>query len=371
MFRLILKRLSRSRAPLFSALLGICCVACASAWRIGADPIQIADQEVLIYWDSENGVEHFVRRATFDSPSLPEDFGFIVPTPTQPKLSEAPDQIFNELGDTIKPEVKTVRSRRTSFMPLSLAFLEQGIGCGRVDSSGRSAGFDGIKVLDRAIVGGYEAVVLRAAEVDSLLAWLEGNGYDARPELREWLEPYIAKQWIITAFKYAVNPELSSDALSRPAVCMSFETDRPFFPYRVPADQRVRPGWGSLLRLYFAGDARVDGQFEAGEEREWSARMPFSNRVENAAEFLDGVGGMDGQDAAFPGSVWLSAFEDRTWPSGAEDLYFSASDDTAAVVPPPIIREQVTYVRFPLDVLLCVFIFGGGLLRQMLRGRTK
>ena len=60
---------------------------CCTAWRAGEDAVQIAAQDVLVVWNAEKQIEHFVRRANFESETAPEDFGFLVPTPTQPKLS--------------------------------------------------------------------------------------------------------------------------------------------------------------------------------------------------------------------------------------------------------------------------------------------
>ncbi|MCI0379073.1 MAG: hypothetical protein L0215_15805 [Gemmataceae bacterium] len=54
-------------------------------------PVQFADQAVIIYWDAANKIEHFVRKASFQAKT--KDFGFIVPTPTQPTLAEAKNSI--------------------------------------------------------------------------------------------------------------------------------------------------------------------------------------------------------------------------------------------------------------------------------------
>ena len=51
-----------------------------------------------------------------------------------------------------------------------------------------------------APVAGYDAVVLKATDAQALRDWLEKHGYDARPAVTTWLEPYIKDGWIITAF---------------------------------------------------------------------------------------------------------------------------------------------------------------------------
>ena len=327
-------------------------LACCTAWRAGQEPVRIAAQEVLIVWDEETKTEHFIRRANFQAGKPPKDFGFLVPTPTQPKLQEVPDQIFQRLGELIKPKVEVKKTTRISFMPLLLRPLTATLGSKSAESANLRGG---VEILDRAIVGGYEAVVLRAAHTDELLKWLELNEYDARPALRDWLTPYVKKEWIITAFKYAAEEKGAPPSLSRASVCMSFQTEEPFFPYRVPSDIRVRPENGSLLRLYFSGKERVVGTFENGNIPDWNAQTKFSNREDQVADILKHVGQLP-QSAS--SSTWLTTFEDNTWPGGADDLYFKSSPTKESLIPPPIMRADVSTIQLPLDVIGVILIAG-------------
>jgi hypothetical protein len=146
--------------------------ACCTAWRAGEEAVQIAAQDVLV-----------VRRASFESETAPEDFGFLVPTPTQPKLREVPDTVFHQLQEVIKPKVKIKKSTKFSLRPLSFSFLASLVKGGPMREGAMMKA--GVEVLDTAFVGGFEATVLRASETGALLKWLEENGYDARPELHE------------------------------------------------------------------------------------------------------------------------------------------------------------------------------------------
>jgi hypothetical protein len=333
------------RSTAFIVLLGVACLGCCPAWPPNADGVRIASQEVLIYWDAENNMEHFVRRADFNAEELPDDFGFLVPTPSQPKLSEANDELFFRLSDAIKPQVIYKETHRPNFTPLVFGnYYADSIADSAIDSRGS------VELLDTAFVGGFQASVLRASDVDALVKWLEDNGYDAREALREWLAPYIEKQWIITAFKFDCDPVARSQSLSREAVCMSFATDQPFFPYRVPTDQLAAPGKGSLLRVYYAGDSRPDANFESGGGN-WSATTKFSAEVKNASAMLAGLKSID-NPVTLPAETRLTAFEDKTWPGGTNDLYFTDSDDQSEVRPPPIIRHRRIDFPVPLDLVL-------------------
>ena len=340
----------------FSALF-IPVTACCTAWKAGERPIRIAAQEVLIVWDEENQMEHFVRRASFKAEKAPKDFGFLVPTPSQPKLHEVPDLVFSQLGDAIKPKVQIEKSTEYSFMPLAFSIFSSDETTKDSALATRSKG-QSVEVLDRAFVGGFEAAVLRASETGELIKWLEENGYNARPELQDWVTPYVEKEWIITAFKYASEPEAAASSLSRASVCLSFKTDAPFFPYRVPSDIRVKPQNGSLLRLYFAGQERVTGEFKAGPQPTWKAKVPFSSDEENLKNILEEVV-KNSPETTTPNSAWLTAFEDNTWPGGAEDLYFVPSPKKEAIVPDSIIKAEVSTMRIPLDIVLIVLFIAG------------
>src|SRR5688500_4691194 len=77
--------------------------ACAAVWREGQH-VEIVTESALIIWDAKEKRQHFIRRASFET-KVPY-FGFLVPTPTEPDLAEAPDELFTKLEDWTKPEVQ-------------------------------------------------------------------------------------------------------------------------------------------------------------------------------------------------------------------------------------------------------------------------
>ena len=60
---------------------------CASVWRPG-ETVVVAEESALILWDAAQKIQHFIRWAAFETKAA--DFGFLVPTPTQPVLAERP-----------------------------------------------------------------------------------------------------------------------------------------------------------------------------------------------------------------------------------------------------------------------------------------
>src|ERR1700722_20943413 len=69
-----------------SALLA-CCPAPPSG-----KPVVNADQTVILIWDEAAKTQHFIRQASFKSDG--DDFGFLVPTPSQPELEESGNEAF-------------------------------------------------------------------------------------------------------------------------------------------------------------------------------------------------------------------------------------------------------------------------------------
>ena len=89
--------------------------ACAPAPMRGV-VVEVASESAIIIWDAKTKTQHFIRRATFTATgkdSTPvKDFGFLVPTPSQPVLEEADDKAFDELAKITAP--KTVTEKRPS-----------------------------------------------------------------------------------------------------------------------------------------------------------------------------------------------------------------------------------------------------------------
>jgi hypothetical protein len=319
---------------------------CLAAYPAG-QPVRIADQEVLVVWDGATKTEHFVRRADFQAAGPAASFGFLVPTPTVPQLAETDGAVFDRLGQLTAPEHVRDYDVRLSLIQ-SLLPRPKSRGIGAAALSTREA-----RVVGRAHVAGYDATVLEADDPKALTDWLDQHGFDARPEITDWAKPYVDAGWKVTAFEF--NPskdDIAAATVATPAVRMTFGTDRPVFPYRVPKDNR---GGGQLLRLFYVGDeramARVDGVT-------WHATVKYAREL---GERLSGA--LIGVASASPSRArWLTVFEDSRWPGGEHDLYFEPASVQAPLLPPPIEHRSVVWL--PLDVLLPAGILVGWFLRR-------
>jgi hypothetical protein len=306
--------------------------------------VSILAEQALIVWDPAARRQHFVRRARFASDAA--DFGFLVPTPAAPELAEAPDSVFDALHEAIQPEVVTRTGPRLAPFSLLLSpfFMMRGATEGAPAGAALTAAPPRVRVLQEQRVAGYDAAVLQAEEAGALLRWLKANGYDARQELLEWARPYVERRWTVTAFKVAGG---APGSVATQAVRMSFDAERPFFPYREPAVPAASPGPARELLVHLVAPRRMDGALGSGPA--WTAAVPYSAPRRG----LEAVLAPALPAGAAMAAPWLTTFVDRASPRpGTDDLFFSDASTQQTIVPEPIVRDERTPVPLPVDLAL-------------------
>jgi hypothetical protein len=321
-------------------------------------PVVNADQTVIIIWDAATKTQYFIRKALFKSEA--DDFGFLVPTPTQPELNESGNEAFPYLQKLTEPEKKQVP--RPSG----------GMGCGCSKKEEVPGGAPPVRVLEEKDVAGFKAVVLEARSASALVGWLKDHGYAFSPEVEAWAKPYVAGGWKITALKVAKNAEgKQTKSVSAAALRMSFKTDRPLFPYREPDSKSAAETLGArsrLLRIYFLAEARYGG--ELTREVAWTGKVAWANKL-SAVERKKTLELLQLPETTGPAEWWLTEFEDP-WPyqPAPADVYFARSPTQETVKRDPIIE----YVSspWPTDVMsyaLVAVVVLPPLLQRLRRGR--
>jgi hypothetical protein len=326
-----------------------CLNACCPAFRAGAD-FRIADQRILIAWDPQTKIEHFVREAAFKGTSENDsDFGFLVPSPTQPQIEESDASVFSLLDQKIQPRIEVKDRWGVDPFPLLLSpfalMQEAQVGVGRTTDSQVPPA---VAVLQTKKVAGYEVAVLKASDANELIQWLKDNQYQARKDLEEWVLPYVEKGWVITAFKY----DSSSKRTQVGTVRISFATENPVFPYRVPKDQFIEGGKGNLLQVFVVGPGRASGSLGQSPSNEaWMrGNLRFSMPVA-PAEIEELIGAAVPRDQIKTDEpLWLTAWDDRTWPSSDKDLWFGF-DPNGEVYQQVRTVTQERSIYLPIDVL--------------------
>lgn len=140
-----------------------------------------------------------------------DKFVWIVPTPSLPKVTEAPSALFVELHEITKPNVRYDSNYKNSW--------------GLTDIFA-----DGEKVIvhSKEKIGSYEVSVLSAEGSEGLYKWLTVNKYQVPEEAKELLDWYINKNWFFTAMKIDEdnNKELHP-------IKLSFKTDNIIYPLKI------------------------------------------------------------------------------------------------------------------------------------------
>ena len=316
-------------APIVSSPSPACCPAPPSG-----KPVVNADQTVIIIWDAASKTQHFIRQASFKSEA--EDFGFLVPTPTQPELSESGNETFPFLLKLTEPETRKVP--RPSAIACS---------CSKVATE---AVRQDVKVLEEKLVAGFRAVVLEAKSANALVNWLKDHGYAFSPEIEEWAKPYVTGGWKITALKVEADKDDNErKSVDASALRMTFKTDRPLFPYREPDYKGSAEALGAnrrLLRIYFLAEARYQG--ELTKEVAWTGQVAWANKL-NSDERQKTLELLKLPATTGPAEWWLTEFEDD-WPYDVApgDVNFSRGSDQNPLKRPPII--QYVSSPWPTDV---------------------
>ncbi len=311
--------------------------ACCPAPPSG-QPVVNADQTVIIVWDAATQTQHFIRQASFKSDA--DDFGFLVPTPSPPDLEECGNDAFPFLFKLTAPETQRV-PRPSGGMSCA---------CSAPNSDPPPSA---VRVLQEKLVAGFNAVVLEADSPNALVSWLEEHGYAFSPEIEAWAKPYVESGWKITALKVSRDKDKDTDNnknMVASALRMSFQTDRPLFPYREPDYKNSAVVLGAshrLLRIYFLADARYQGGLT--DEVAWTGQVVWADKLkeEDQAKTFEllRISG-----STVPANWWLTEFEDN-WPYqvAPADVYFSQSSDQNTVARQPVIEYISTL--WPTDVV--------------------
>lgn len=347
--------------------------ACAVAPH-AKDFVSIKDEDALIVWDAENRTEHFLRRARFQHLGDGTGFGFLVPTPTQPTLTEADPSLFDALGSlTVAPIERIIHYRpRPSKPPFRLRDLVDFDKDTAVGAA--SPAPNAIAVLEEKSIAGYDAAVLKATDLDALTDWLKEHDYDYTPEMKEWLGEYVKKDWVITAFKVSVSQDRGLAALG--LVRISFETDTPFYPYREPKpnpnDPQTNVHNPRRLRLFVMAPERMDGTLGM-DGPAWPGNVKWTDQLLVAQQKIVNDK-LKVDSISKPGIWWLTEFQDDSSPRpGTDEVFLRKSADASPVHRPPQRVEETAYVDSLssnggvmidpslLFLVVMLFLVGGGL----------
>src|ERR1041384_1869235 len=190
--------------PLVAAALllapGAANAACCYFSAQNADILQPA-QKVFISWDPVKQLEAFTVQPKFEGNA--QDFGMVIPTPTQPKLHEMPRDFFKHLA--VYSILKQREFPHSKLLPMpkferALAGLGGGAGAPMEQGQAKEQRKTTIKVLEQGVVGSLDYKIIEAGRADDLYAWLKANKYSYSGD-EATLNFYVQKKWVFTVMK--------------------------------------------------------------------------------------------------------------------------------------------------------------------------
>jgi len=196
------------------------------------EPNQLA---MIVYDDM---VEKIIFQVDYEGEA--KDFAWVIPVPGYPYLFSVEDEIFYELHQLTQPP------------PSDFACgWGQGIPTPGLED-------EGVHIWEENQVGIYYTTTLSASDPNSLVNWLNSNGYAFPTEGQEILNYYVQKNWFFVAMKIQSdeivnNPEYYSGAI-QPLGVMFF-SDEIIYPLKISA--LSTPYWGTEVLIYTFSDDRV------------------------------------------------------------------------------------------------------------------
>lgn len=158
----------------------ICCPITPPEWHLRA----VGQTNFVVVDDGEISlIPNIVIRG--DAP----DFALLVPTPSVPTLQAIDSALWNEASAMTRS-----RARRSSAWD---------DGCGEDDRLVLAAdsGDEGVDIIDRQKVGAFLATILRADGAQSLIEWLDANGYAYTTDDADAFASYVDRDWVFTAMR--------------------------------------------------------------------------------------------------------------------------------------------------------------------------
>ncbi len=214
----------RVRTITIGVVLAACCVPfIASADGIIVPPpdsrIYETEQEAVIFY--EDGTEHLIVTTSFQGD--PDEFAWIIPTPSVPTIKKGSWEIFVALREiTSNAEQDLVLSGYGSTSLQAESYIDR----------------SQVTVIEQKTVGYYDLSVLEARTTEALYEWFEQNGYRYPEAGSSIIDDYIDAGWYFTAVKMTeeevgevIQNQISTgDTLP---LYLQFETDRIVYPMKM------------------------------------------------------------------------------------------------------------------------------------------
>jgi Uncharacterized protein conserved in bacteria (DUF2330) len=156
----------------------------------GRDGWVSSDVQVsYVVMDRENDRVDLIPNVRFAG--VAEGFSLVVPTPTLPTLSAAPERIWDEAARLTAP---VSRPSGTVFS----CTVHTGTS---LDAGPPSGPWDGITVHGHVTMGGLTATIVSSDSPGALAGWLGDNGFEIGAADTKRFASYVARKWFFTVMR--------------------------------------------------------------------------------------------------------------------------------------------------------------------------
>jgi len=265
-------------------------------------------------------METFTVQPKFEGNAL--DFGMVIPTPSQPKLSEMPRDFFKHLA--VYSIMRHRAFAQSKLLPLiepqedllfrlggkvpAPAMAEKGA---LKDAEAKEERKPAIKILEVGTVGSLDYKIIEAGRADDLYKWLKDNKYSYSGD-EATLGYYVQKKWLFTVMKIdTMQMKRNKDGTFAGEVTptrFQFSSDKLIYPLKI-TQISVRERTEALF--YVQAPFKVDLPGDMTYQYTW---IPMLQAASGCTP-----GGLPGK-----GGDWLEAFKGQIPPllARAQELEF-------------------------------------------------
>ncbi len=238
----------------------------------GKDLTEPAQRAVVVHVNTREILHLFV-----DYHGDADNFAWIIPCPSKPKVRETSMDIFKEVAEYYRHlQMSPWRSSHTGP-------ARGGIGGG----GDRLADDYQVIVHSMKVLGPYGISIVSAQKERGLLMWLEDNGYAIPKRAEPILKTYIAEKWFFVAVKIHTDP---TTVQSLPPLAIEFTTGRPIYPIRISA---LNSGTTDIRAYFFRKGPRVTRdrarRIDTQGEPRYTVRSDFASQCPTLAKELPEV----------------------------------------------------------------------------------
>jgi hypothetical protein len=257
----------------------------------------------------------------------PEDFAWILPVPSLPKLSVSHNELFRQ------PEFATAPSFVLDFIGDENCFNFPIFF--RAEATADAAG--GVEIVAEGQIGPFDTVIITGEDPQAVAAWLRDNGYILDGLGVELLAPYVDNGFHFVALKLAPDKDLGD----LQPIALTYAADKPGIPIQLTA-VATQPDLG-VLAWVLAENRAIPENYLHVEINE--AKIDWLNGGQNYADLVAEAANEAGGNAFATDLAGASdVMSERLYRDGQYDLDRLRSTESPADYVSELLRQD-----FPRD----------------------